>query len=167
VALRDWNFKQKPTGTWKLVLRMPVHLFHAHLGFLMGDHILLLTHVGRATGRSRETALEVVAHDPGTREYFVCSGTGPGADWYRNLQAAPAPRVQVRNRAWVPVQRMVEPEEAAERFGRYEARHPRLAARLLRSMGNAYDGTDRGRVEMMAHMPMVAFSDPTATAPRG
>jgi len=159
VALRDWNFKQKPTGAWRWVLRVPVHLFHAHLGFLMGDRVLLLTHVGRKSGVWHETAVEVVAHDREVGEYFVCSGTGPGADWYRNLLAAPVPRVQVGNRVWRPAQRFVDDEEAATRFARYEARYPKLSKRLLGSMGNTYDGTDRGRVEMMARMPMVAFSD--------
>lgn len=159
MGLRDWNFKQKPTGAWRHVLRLPVHLFHARLGFLMGDRLLLLTHVGRRSGVRHETPIEVVAHDRDVGEYFVCSGTGPDADWYRNLAATPSPRVQVGNRAWRPAQRFVGQDEAAERFARYEARHPKLSKRLLRSMGNTYDGSDRGRVEMMARMPMVAFSD--------
>lgn len=50
-------------------------------------------------------------------------------------------------------------QEAAERFADYERRHPRAAARLLKSMGNSYDGTDSGRFQMMAPMPIVAFSD--------
>jgi deazaflavin-dependent oxidoreductase (nitroreductase family) len=158
MILRNWNFRQKPTGVWKHVLRIPVHLFHARLGFLMGDRVLLLTHIGRTTGVAHETALEVVAHDRDAREYFVCSGTGPGADWYRNLLAAPAPFIQVGARSWRPVQRFVADVEAAGRFARYEARHPRMSKRLLRSMGNSYDGSDRGRIEMMARMPMVAFS---------
>jgi hypothetical protein len=30
-------------------------------------------------------------------------------------------------------------------------------------MGNAYDGTDAGRLAMMADMPMVAFGGPSPT----
>lgn len=151
--------KQKPTGAWRAVLKAPTHLYRWHLGFLLGERFLLLTHRGRRSGRTYRTVVEVVEHDRTTGEYVVCSGTGPHADWYRNLRASPAEAVGVRNRSWTPRQRLLGPEEAARRFHDYELRHPRTARRLLRTMGNGYDGTDAGRVAMMADMPMVAFSD--------
>jgi deazaflavin-dependent oxidoreductase (nitroreductase family) len=159
VFWRDWNFRQKPSGLWAQMLHLPVYLFRLHLGFLTGDRILLLTHIGRTSGRTYETPVEVVEHDQRVREYIVCSGTGPNADWYRNLMAHPAVKIQVGNRRWRPTQRFLTQQEASLRFRRYEARHPRTAAGLLTSMGNSYDGTDRGRFEMMARMPMVAFSE--------
>lgn len=155
----SWSFRQKPTGVFKHVLRLPVHLFHWKLGFLLGDRFVLLTHRGRRSGRVFETPVEVVAHDRDAGLYVVCSGTGPTADWYQNLRAEPALAVQVGNRRWVPTQELLEPDEAARRFADYESARPATARRLLRSMGNSYDGTDAGRVAMMAAMPMVAFSD--------
>jgi deazaflavin-dependent oxidoreductase (nitroreductase family) len=146
------------------VLGIPAHLYRWHLGFLFGDHLLLLTHRGRRSGRVFRTVVEVVQHDQETHEYFVCSGTGPNADWYCNVRVAPLVAVQVGNRRWVPNHRFLDDEEAARRFARYEADHPRAAPFLLESMGNSYDGTDAGRVAMMARMPMVAFSD-TGPAP--
>lgn len=160
--LKNWNFRQKPTGVWKWVLRLPIYLFRAHLGFVMGERILLLTHQGRVSGQVHRTPVEVVMHDATTREYIVCSGTGPRADWYRNIAVAPVIEVQVRNRQWRPTQRMLSQREAAERFAAYEAAHPTTARRLLESMGNSYDGTDDGRLAMMAAMPMVAFSEHAA-----
>ncbi len=43
-------------------------------------------------------------------------------------------------------------------MGAYERAHPKTAAKLYSVMGVSYDGTDEGRVEMMANIPMVAFS---------
>jgi deazaflavin-dependent oxidoreductase (nitroreductase family) len=123
---------------------------------MFGDRFILITHTGRRSGRTYRTTLEVVEHDHATDEYIVCSGTGPHADWYRNLRANPAAEAQVGNRRWRPACRFLSSEQAATRFTTYERRHPRTAARLLELMGNSYDGTDRGRVEMMADMPMVA-----------
>jgi deazaflavin-dependent oxidoreductase (nitroreductase family) len=154
-----WSFRQKPTGGFKHLLRVPVHLYRWRLGFVFGDHLLLVTHRGRRSGSVFQTAVEVVEHDRDTREYFVCSGTGPSADWYRNLHASPALAVQVRNRRWVPSHRFLDAGEAADRFASYEAAHPRVARILLDSMGNSYDGTEAGRIAMMADMPMVAFTD--------
>jgi deazaflavin-dependent oxidoreductase (nitroreductase family) len=163
----SFSFRQRPTGLVKRLLHLPVWLYRARLGFLLGDRFLLVTHVGRSSGRHHQTPVEVVVHDRDAGEYLVCSGTGPQADWYRNLQVTPAPEVQVGTRRWCPHQRLLAADEAAEAFHRYERAHPATARRLLQSMGNAYDGTDAGRVAMMADMPMVAFSetavDPDAT----
>jgi deazaflavin-dependent oxidoreductase (nitroreductase family) len=154
----SFSFRRRPRGVFKWVLRLPVYLFRFRLGFLLGDRFLLITHVGRCSGTLHDTPVEVVVHDADTREYVVCSGTGPQADWYRNLQAKPVRRVQVGNRRWVPDQRMLDDVESAARFAEYELAHPRAAERLLDAMGNSYDGTAAGRVAMMADMPMVAFS---------
>jgi deazaflavin-dependent oxidoreductase (nitroreductase family) len=165
VRLPDsWSFRQRPSGIFKHVLRLPVTLFRWRLGFLFGDRLILITHRGRRTGRALQTVVEVVEHDGVSGEYVVCSGTGPEADWYRNLRSASAIAVQVGNRTWIPVQSFLDGDEAAARFARYEQAHPRTARRLLESMGNAYDGTDAGRVAMMARMPMVAFSDSRTSA---
>jgi deazaflavin-dependent oxidoreductase (nitroreductase family) len=153
-----WSFRQRPTGVFKRFLRLPVYLFHWRLGFVLGDRIVLITHRGRKSGRTYQTPVEVVEHDRAACEYIVCSGTGPRADWYQNLAAEPALTIQVGNQHWTPCQRFLDPEEAARRFAGYETEHPRTARKLLRSMGNSYDGTDEGRLEMMKRMPMVAFS---------
>ena len=155
----SWNFKEKPTGLWRHVLRIPTHLYHWHLGFLMGGRFILIDNTGRISGRAYQTPVEVVLHDTDRGEYIVCSGTGPEADWYRNLAANPASDVQVKNERWQPAQRMLTQREASDCFMGYEDAHPKAARRLLKSMGNSYDGTDEGRFTMMAEMPMVAFSD--------
>ncbi len=160
----SWSMRQRPTGVFRALLRAPVWLYRARLGFLLGHRFLLITHVGRVSGQRHQTVVEVVRRLDDTGEWVVCSGTGPRADWYRNLQATPAVEIQVGNRAWPPRQRFLDAQEAAATFHAYERAHPGTARRLLATMGNAYDGTDAGRVAMMADMPMVAFSD-TAVDP--
>lgn len=139
-------------------------LFRARLGFLLGDRFLLIGHLGRGSGRRYDTPLEVVLHDRSTGEYIVCSGTGPRADWYRNLQTSPAVEAQVGNRRWVPRQRFLSSGEAAAVFAGYERNHPATARWLLASTGNSYDGTDAGRIAMMAELPMIAIGEPGGMA---
>lgn len=163
MSRRDsFSFRQKPTGLFKHFLKAPTYLFRWKLGFLFGERFLMLTHLGRTSGRTYHTALEVVHHDESSGEYVVCSGTGPDADWYRNIAAGPAVSIQVRNEVWTPEQRMLTAEEAARVFAGYEERHPKAARRLLASMGQAYDSTDADRVRMMGNIPMVAFRRPAA-----
>ncbi|MEO9094540.1 MAG: nitroreductase family deazaflavin-dependent oxidoreductase [Microbacteriaceae bacterium] len=164
-TLGAWNFRQKPTGLFKAALKFPVYLFRARLGFLFGQRLLMITHVGRKSKRIRQTVVEVVEHDANTGEYIVCSGVRGGSDWYRNLRANPAVPVQVGNRRWRPTARFLHPMEAERRFARYEQAHPAVAKRLLAKMGLEYDGTDEGRLEMMERMPMLAFSSPPGRPP--
>lgn len=160
MGLRDgFSFRQKPTGLFKRLLHLPTHLFGLRLGFLFGERFLMLTHVGRASGRTYRTVVEIVEHDRSTHEYIVCSGLGPGADWYRNIRANPPLEVQVRNRRWRPEVRFLQPEEAASTLRDYEVRHPKALKRLLGSMGRSYDGTEAGRLELVKEIPMVAFSE--------
>jgi deazaflavin-dependent oxidoreductase (nitroreductase family) len=161
-VIGSWNLKEKPQGLWRTVLHSPTYLFKWNLGFVMGDRFMLIDHFGRRSGTRYQTPVEVVEHDHDGGEYIVCSGTGAGADWYRNLEAAPAPQIQVGNRRWQPSQRFLDAEEAAARFKRYETAHPKVAQRLLRAMGHSYDGSHEGRISMMADMPMVAFTDELA-----
>jgi hypothetical protein len=54
--------------------------------------------------------------------------------------------------------RFLEAEEAGSVFNDYEIAHPRTAARLMKSMGVSYDGSDEGRVDMIRSIPMVSFA---------
>lgn len=116
----------------------------------------MIEHRGRNTGTRHFTVVEVARHLP--REWVCTSGTGPGADWYRNLQAGGLEAVWVGSRRHRASVRFLEQTEAASVMGTYERAHPRTAAKLYSVMGVSYDGTDEGRVKMMAKIPMVAFS---------
>ena len=80
----------KPKGLLKWTFRLPLYLYRWHLGWLLGHRFLMLTHLGRKSGRRRQTVLEVVHYDFKTKECIVIAGYGAQSDWYRNIQAHPA-----------------------------------------------------------------------------
>jgi len=83
------------------VVRAPVLLFRARLGFLFGSRLLMLEHVGRKTGIQRYAVLETVDRtDPGT--YVVAAGFGDRSQWLRNITADPRVRASVGRRFAVP-----------------------------------------------------------------
>ena len=148
-----FDFKQKPTGTFKHILHAPVWLFRARLGFIFGKRIVMLEHIGRRSGKLRRTPLEVVKRDEDA--YTLCSGTGSNADWYRNIRNQPATALWVGSRPYTVDQRFLSDSEAATVFAEYERAHPKAAARLLELMGVSHDGTHDGRVTMVKQIPMV------------
>jgi len=153
----EFNFKQKPSGLFKQFLHAPTWLYRWHLGFVMGKRFVMIEHRGRKSDNLYRTVLEVASRYPNTDEWIVTSGTGPKADWYRNLKAGKLDVVWIGSRRQSASVRFLEAEEAAAVFHDYETAHPKAAVKLMGSMGVSYDGTDEGRIEMMRAIPMVSF----------
>ena len=84
-----------PSGLLRAALRLPIWLYRAGLGWLLGDRFLMLTHTGRKSGRKHETVIEVVKHEPGTGTYYVVSGWGSRSDWYLNVRKNPLVSLQI------------------------------------------------------------------------
>jgi deazaflavin-dependent oxidoreductase (nitroreductase family) len=149
---------QPPTGLSRLLFRMPIHLYRLGLGWLFGRRLLLLNHIGRVSGKSRQVVLEVVAHDGADGSYVVASGWGPTAAWYRNILHTPTVAIQVGNRTMrvkaVPLSR----DEGAGIFADYASRH-RMAAKYLlpRLMGFSVDGSEADFRAVGERMPFVRF----------
>lgn len=140
---------------------MPVHLYHARLGALLGHRFLLLVHVGRRTGRRRETVLEVMRYDPATREAVVMAGWGRKSGWLHNVESGGAQEVQIGRDRYVPAHRILPPPEAERILAAYEQEN-RLAAPVVRNvlgrlLGWRYDGTPEARRRAVMQLPLVAF----------
>ena len=147
----------KPTGLLKLAFTLPKYLYRWHLGWLLGHRCLMVTHLGRKTGRKRQTVLEVVHYASSTRECIVMSGYGTRSDWYRNIQAQPAIKVQIGFQQYAPQQRMLSVEETLERLEEYQRHHPLGFRELMRLVGYAYDGTTEGLHTVAQALRGVAF----------
>jgi deazaflavin-dependent oxidoreductase (nitroreductase family) len=105
------------------IVRAPVRLYRARLGFVFGSRLLMLEHTGRKTGIRRYAVLEVVDHpDPGT--YIVAAGFGNRAQWLRNVRASLRVRVCVGARRPAPATaRQLTPQEAAAALTAYARAH--------------------------------------------
>ncbi len=151
-----FDFTSKPTGWQRWVLHAPTVLYRLRLGWLFGKRFVMVEHRGRVSGRWYRTVVEVAGR---TDDEWICtSGTGPAADWYRNLCAGGLEAVWTGVRRRHATVRFLDAHEAAGVMARYEHAHPKTAAKLLRAMGVSYDGTDTDLVRMMHEIPMVAFT---------
>jgi deazaflavin-dependent oxidoreductase (nitroreductase family) len=136
------------------LVRAPIVLYRARLGFLFGSRLLLLEHIGRKSGARRYALLEVVGHSrPGT--YMVASGFGARAQWYRNIQVNPRVRVSVGSHKPVPATaRPLSAQERNAALAAYAAGPPRPWARLKpvleASLGAPID-------EQQTRLPMIAL----------
>ena len=150
-----------PGGMLRALLGLPVQLYHAHLGVLLGRRFLLLVHTGRRTGIKRETVLEVIRYDPVAREAVVAAGWGRRTGWLHNVEAGLAREVWIGRERFVPAYRVLAPDEAERLFADYE-RRSRLGAPLVRAVisrlvGWRYDGTQASRRRVVEQLPLVGF----------
>jgi deazaflavin-dependent oxidoreductase (nitroreductase family) len=152
---------RRPGPALRLLFRAPTFVYRADLGWLLGERFLMLTHVGRRSGRCYRTVLEVVARLEASDEFVVTAGRGHSADWLLNSRAGGAREIAVGHRRFHPQVRLLAPEEAAGLLGEYERRN-RLIAPVVRRVlsglvGWRYTGTDDERRRLVGQLPLIAF----------
>ena len=148
-----------PAGVTRMLFRAPILAYRTGFGWLFGQRILLLNHVGRVSGKPRQAVLEVAEHDACDGSYVVASGWGPGAAWYRNVVKQPDVSIQVGRRTIPAVAAPLDEDAGAEIFARYARRHRRLATYVLpRMLGMSVDGSDEDYRAVGRRLPFVRFT---------
>jgi deazaflavin-dependent oxidoreductase (nitroreductase family) len=125
---------RRPGTVGRLFFRAPVVLYRIGLGGLMPMQLLLTT-VGRKSGRPRQAVVDVLRHDAATDTYYVVSAYGARSDWYLNLKANPEVRVQVRWRKFPARAAILPQDEAEELLLDYWRRHRLYARVTMRLVG--------------------------------
>jgi deazaflavin-dependent oxidoreductase (nitroreductase family) len=95
--------------------------------------VLIMTTIGRRSGQPRLTPLQ---YEEVNEVYYVASARGVQADWYRNLIANPKVDVQVGDKYFSIIAKlMTDPVEIADFLEIRLKRHPHFMAVMLRLEG--------------------------------
>ena len=124
--------KQNPPAFMIPFFKMPLILYRLGLGWMLGKRFMLLTHVGRRSGKVHRSVLAVLHFDEKTHEIMAVSPWST-SNWYRNIQVMPALEVETGTVRYAPVQRSLSPEEIAALFIEFRSQHPifsRMVARI-------------------------------------
>ena len=148
----------QPVGMLRVGLRLPIWLYRLGLGWLLDDRFLMLTHIGRHSGKPRQTVVEVVKHDPKSNDYYVVSGWGNKADWYRNIHKHPDVIIHAGWRTLHAHAEDIPFDEAVAILDEYTRLHPMAFKELTRIFLNEQlqPGPEVTR-RLIAMMPMVVF----------
>jgi deazaflavin-dependent oxidoreductase (nitroreductase family) len=118
-------------GTIKALSSFHAFLYRAtrgRLGRRLAHHdILLLTTTGRAGGRPHTVPLLYLRVDGELAVIASFAGQDHHPAWYRNLQASPRARVQVRGEHFTVTAREATPEERPALWALAVAEHPGYA----------------------------------------
>ncbi|RNL87369.1 nitroreductase family deazaflavin-dependent oxidoreductase [Halostreptopolyspora alba] len=132
------------TAARRALYRAPIWIYRLGLGGLLGGRFVLLTHIGRGSGKPRQVVLEVVGRHEESGGYLVASGYGGRSQWFRNIRAEPRVRFQVGWRHYTGTASPLPTAESGHRLAEYARRRPRTAAALMRMVGQEVAGTDAG-----------------------
>jgi deazaflavin-dependent oxidoreductase (nitroreductase family) len=152
---------KRPGPVLRAAYRAPVLIYRAGLGRLLRRRFLMISHVGRRTGRGYDTVVEVVDYLEPSDEFVVLSGYGRSSDWFCNLEAGGARAVTVGARTFRPEVRHLTEDEAATAVERYERRHwlidPAMRRMLTWLLGWQYTATEEDRRRMVRQLPVLGL----------
>jgi len=147
---------QKPPAFMIPFMKMPLILYRLGLGWIFGKRFMLLTHVGRRSGKVYRSVLAVLQYNQETREILTVSPWN-GSNWYRNIQATPALEVETGRVHYAPEQRPLSPEEIAALFIEFRRQHPIFSRMIARIPGWKIDSTYDEFLELARTLRGVAF----------
>lgn len=138
------------------IFKSPLLLYRLGLGWILGKRFMLLTHLGRRSGKVHRTVLAILRFDAETKEMMAISAWS-ASDWYRNIQASPALQVETGFTHYAPVQRPLSPQEIATLFVDYSRKHPIFCRIICQIPGWRWDSSYEEFLELARTLRGVAF----------
>jgi deazaflavin-dependent oxidoreductase (nitroreductase family) len=155
------GLRRRPGRLALVVFRMPLNAYRHGAGWMLGRTFLQFTHTGRKTGRRHDAVAMVLRYDEITREAVICAAWGPQTDWYRNLHAGPAVKVQLGRESFTPVHRFLTDDEAFAVTRRFGTDHPHRLRLLSAILGWGDLRDDASARQFVRTHPFVAFRPTT------
>jgi deazaflavin-dependent oxidoreductase (nitroreductase family) len=140
----------------KKIQRVHQRLYASGKGRIVGRFILLLTHTGRKSGRRYGTPLQYEKIDGA---YWVGTGRGPKADWFRNILADPHVHVQVdRDEFDCVAEPVTDPGRVADFLEYRRKRHPLMIGLMMKFAHNLPMHPSRAQfLELSKSTPLVVL----------
>jgi deazaflavin-dependent oxidoreductase (nitroreductase family) len=153
---QDGKKNEKAPSLLIPMFKLPLVLYRFHLGWLLGNRFMQITHVGRRSGKIHRTVLAVLNFDKQTKEIYAVSAW-KGSDWYYNIQASPALEVETGFVHFVPAQRTLSAEEITVAFMEYRKQHPLFSRMICRIPGWKWDASYEEFLALAYTLHGVAF----------
>lgn len=152
------NKRKRVTGIGRFFFRAPIFLYRIGLGGLLGKRFLLLNHIGRKSGLTRQAVLEVVKYDRESDTFYIASGFGKKSHWYLNILAHPEVSIQVGWRKMAVTAVLLTPEQSGEAMVDYARRYPKAAKNLSRLIGFNISTEEEYRTVGRDAIPFIALN---------
>ena len=152
------GLEKRPSALLKFFFKTPL-LMHK-LGFggwerLIGAEWMLITTIGRKTGKRRETMVDVMDYNEANDTYYIEAAYGTRADWYKNIQSNPIFEAQVGRRKFKARAGALTTEGAAELLVRFYRQKPAYTRSVMAMAGMKFKDENELR-EMGKNLTLLA-----------
>jgi deazaflavin-dependent oxidoreductase (nitroreductase family) len=127
------GFTHLPKPVIKLIRYPPQFFYEIGLGSLLGKFVLLLTTIGRSTGKPRVTPFQYEEIDG---KIYLGSSFGKKADWVKNILKNPKVGVHLKGTKFTGIVSVIDDSAKIVTFLKIRLeRHPKMIGRILRAEG--------------------------------
>ena len=151
------QFPSPPRGIKSIPWRLPILLYQAGLGWILGSRFLLLRHKGRKSGKVRAAVLEIIPSLPDAGSYFVVSGFGTRSDWYQNILQDSCVEIQVGRKRFPAQAIQLDSPDGAALFTAYAQKNPGSLQALSKIMGYETKISPQGIRDFGLKIPVIEF----------
>ena len=142
------GLEKRPGTLLKFFFKVPL-LMH-NLGFggwerLIDAQWMLITTIGRKTGKRRETMVDVMDYDKANDTYYIEAAYGARADWYRNIQRNPIFEAQVGRRKFKARAGALSTEGASDLLVQFYRQKPAYTRSVMAMAGMKFKDEDELR----------------------
>ena len=140
--------EKRPNAFQKFFFKIPVWIHKMGFGGwerLVGAQWMLITTVGRKSGKPRDTMVDVMDYDKANDTYFVEVAYGSRADWYRNIQANPLFKARVGRRQFQARAATLANADAGEMMVQFFRRKPAYTRTVMAMVGMKFEGEEELR----------------------
>ena len=155
------GLRRKPGRIALMLMRMPLRAYRHDAGWMLGHTFVEFTHVGRRTGQPHDAVAMVLRYDQVLRETVICAAWAE-TDWYRNLRAGPAAKVQLGRDSYTPEHRFLTEEEAFDVTVQFRRKHPHRMRLITKIFGWGDLRDDDAVREFVRAHPFIAFKPATS-----
>ena len=141
---------------FRVLFKLPILTYRLGLGRLIGKRIVLLTTIGRKTGKPRVTALGF-GYDAPNDTYYVMAGWGGKSDWLRNASANPRVRVRVGARQFDGIAARVPEAQAVALMCEYARINPRVSQMWSRLGDVPFDDSEEAWRKLARYFPSLSL----------
>ncbi len=142
------TLEKRPNALQKFLFKIPVWMYR--LGFggwerLIGAQWMLITTVGRKSGKPRDTMVDVMDYDAASDTYYIEAAYGSRADWFRNIRANPVFDARVGRRKFKARAEALSNDGAGEILVRFYRKKPAYTRSVMAMVGMKFESEEQLR----------------------
>jgi deazaflavin-dependent oxidoreductase (nitroreductase family) len=138
-------FEKRPNGLLKFFFKVPVWMYKIGFGGferLIGAQWMLITHIGRKSGKQYDSMVDVMDYNKVTDIYYIEAAYGTHADWVRNIQASPNFAARVGRRKFTARAAPLSNKNAADMLVKFYREKPAYTRSVMAMVGMKFNGEE-------------------------